>query len=161
MATFHLTDQSGAVYEVQAPDENAAVAALVALHGGSLPVAAQQAPAANAAPPGGASTAAPADQALSYGDRWNQVKAIPGQLDEVMRSLANGMTFGLADRAAAGMGALTGVGGKQGDYAGNLADERAQTAASQAAHPLMNTVAHIEGGLPTALALPGAVPAEA
>jgi hypothetical protein len=50
-----------------------------------------------------------------------------GTVDDYGRALANGMTFGLADRAAAGMGALTGVGGKQGDYSGNLAQQRAQT----------------------------------
>jgi hypothetical protein len=58
--------------------------------------------------------------------------------DDTVRAIANGMTFGLADRAAAGMGALTGEGGTQGDYAGNLKQQQAQTAA--APNPILNMV---------------------
>jgi hypothetical protein len=37
MATFQLTDPSGGTYEIDAPDENAAVNALSQLHGGATP----------------------------------------------------------------------------------------------------------------------------
>ena len=48
------------------------------------------------------------------------------RLDDVMRGVADTASFGFADEASAGMGSLTGVGGKQGDYAGNVADQRAR-----------------------------------
>lgn len=51
--------------------------------------------------------------------------------ENVGRAVASGMTFGLADEAAAGLSSLTGVGaqpGGQGDYESNLAAERARDA---------------------------------
>lgn len=48
------------------------------------------------------------------------------RLDDVMRGVADTASFGFADEASAGMGAMTGVGGKQGDYAGNVANQRAR-----------------------------------
>jgi hypothetical protein len=75
-----------------------------------------------------------------------QEKGVLGKIDDYVRAAANGMTFGLADRFAAGMGAATGIGGKSGDYAGNLADERAKTGAFEAEHPIASTVTNIAGG---------------
>jgi hypothetical protein len=49
--------------------------------------------------------------------------------EDQLRSVASGMTFGLADEAAAGAAALTGVGRQEGagdDYSSNLAAERAR-----------------------------------
>lgn len=49
--------------------------------------------------------------------------------EDVGRAVASGMTFGLADEAAAGLSSLTGIGaqeGGQGDYESNLAAERAR-----------------------------------
>src|SRR3546814_5073520 len=73
---------------------------------------------------------------------WDQyglggvVGALQGRVDDigkrnedVVRSVASGMTFGLADEAAAGLSSLTGIGeqpGGQGDYESNLAAERAR-----------------------------------
>ncbi|MGZ5971738.1 MAG: hypothetical protein ACXWP4_28905, partial [Polyangiales bacterium] len=62
-----------------------------------------------------------------------------------MRALANGATLGGADRLAAGAGALTGIGGTQGDYAGNLAAQRAQTDAFQQEHPVISGAANVAG----------------
>src|SRR5271156_7199499 len=80
-----------------------------------------------------------------------------GALNDVVRSVANGMTLGGADRIAAGMGALTGVGGTQGDYAGNLATERAATQQFQTEHPVIDTAANMLGtAASTVAALPEA-----
>lgn len=73
-------------------------------------------------------------------------------VDAAVRGAANALTFGFADRLAAGAGAATGIGGKQGDYEGNLAQQRAIDAANMKEHP----VATIGGEVAGALAAPGA-----
>jgi hypothetical protein len=108
---------------------------------------------------GGASPAAQAPQqaapqSLSYGDKFDQLKAIPGQLDSMVRSLANGMTFGGADRLEAVTEAATGVGGQQGDYADALAAQRAKTAQFQQDHPIGNAVLNTAGNVLGMAALP-------
>lgn len=45
-------------------------------------------------------------------------------VDDFMRGAADTSSFGLADEISAGAGALTGIGGKPGDYRGNLAAQR-------------------------------------
>ena len=98
MATFELTGKDGGTYQIEAPNEHIAVQALTHLTEKATP------------------TEAP--------------KESPGILktvDDYVRAAANGMTFGLADRFAAGMGSATGVGGKSGDYAGNLKNEQDRT----------------------------------
>lgn len=70
-------------------------------------------------------------------------------IDDYVRSAANGMTFGLADRFAAGMGALTGAGGNAGDYSGNLKSEQAKTDQFASEHPIGNIAAQTAGGLAT------------
>ncbi|WP_400769362.1 hypothetical protein [Methylosinus sporium] len=72
--------------------------------------------------------------------------------DNVVRSIANGITFGGADRLAAFMGGLTGVGGEQGDYAGNLAKEQEKTDAYAAEHPYANIAGRFAGNLAGTLA---------
>lgn len=119
MGTFELTDKSGATYQIDAPDEHSAVAALSKATGGG-----QQAP--------------PAAPQPSRGGL--QV------LDDYVRAAANGLTFGLADRLAAGAGALTGVGGKSGDYAGNLKIEQGRTDQFASDHPVGNIAANVAGG---------------
>lgn len=113
MATFELTDKAGAVYQVDAPDEHAALAALSHATGGE-----KRAPASS----------------------------VMQTVDDYVRAAANGMTFGLADRFAAGMGAATGVGGKSGDYAGNLKSEQAKTDQFANEHPIASIGANIAGG---------------
>lgn len=73
-------------------------------------------------------------------------------VDNVVRSIANGVTFGGADRLAAFMGGLTGVGGKEGDYAGNLAKEQERTGAYAAEHPYANFAGRLAGNLAGTLA---------
>ncbi|MGF1629151.1 MAG: hypothetical protein ACFCUT_06740 [Kiloniellaceae bacterium] len=81
---------------------------------------------------GGAVAARPAvgsDQALFGGRSDATLSEGWKALDDTMRSVASGMTFGFADELAAGASSLTGVGGQpggQGDYSSNLAAERAR-----------------------------------
>lgn len=71
-------------------------------------------------------------------------------VDAAVRGAANALTFGFADRLAAGAGAATGIGGTPGDYEGNLAKQRAIDAANLKEHP----VATIGGEVAGSLALP-------
>ena len=98
--------------------------------------------------------------------------------DNIVRSLANGITFGGADRLAAFMGAHTGIGnaapprtiaGVVGDqimgngeggsqYERNLAVERARTEAYATEHPYANAAGNIVGnvgGMAAAATIPG------
>lgn len=67
------------------------------------------------------------------GKDWSPVsvqsKGILQHIDDVVRAVAVGATFGYADRFAAGMESATGIGGKPGDYESNLKNEQAKTAA--------------------------------
>ena len=71
-------------------------------------------------------------------------------VDAFVRGAANAATFGFADRIAAGMGSLTGIGGERGEYDKNLATQRAIDEANLQEHP----VATIGGNLAGGLALP-------
>lgn len=46
------------------------------------------------------------------------------RVDDAVRGAADMMTFGLSDEISAGLGSLTGLGGKQGDYDANLEAQR-------------------------------------
>jgi hypothetical protein len=50
--------------------------------------------------------------------------AVGNRLNAGVRGAADIMSFGTADRIAAGLGSVTGIGGNPGDYAGNLAAQR-------------------------------------
>ena len=73
-------------------------------------------------------------------------KTTLGELDNAVRSVANGVTFGLADRLAAKAGAVTGIGGTEGDYGGNLANEQAKTEQYRKDQPLAATTTNVLGG---------------
>ena len=51
------------------------------------------------------------------------------KLDQAVRSIAEGVTLGYADRIAAALESATGIGGKSGAYEQNLKQEQAKTAA--------------------------------
>jgi len=95
---------------------------------------------------GGGGNAPPAAE----GRGWMQTA------DDVVRALANGMTFGLADRFAAAAGSATGIGGKSGDYAGNLEAERKKTDTFASEHPIVSTGTNLAGGLVVPLGAIGA-----
>jgi hypothetical protein len=85
-----------------------------------------------------------------------EVGAIPASIqsaaqvaDPVIRSAASGATRGYADRLAAGLGSRTGVGGTQGDYAGNLENERSKTGQFQEQHPYLDLAGNTAGTLAT------------
>jgi hypothetical protein len=78
-------------------------------------------------------------------------------IDAAVRGAANALTFGFADRLAAGAGAATGIGGERGDYEGNLTKQRALDASNLEQHP----VATVGGNIAGAFALPGAAVARA
>jgi hypothetical protein len=67
-----------------------------------------------------------------------------GVIDSGVRAVANGIPF--MDRIAAAGGAATGIGGKFGDYSGNLAAQRAEDKKLEEAAPIANTAAHFVGG---------------
>lgn len=91
--------------------------------------------------PTGADPAAPVQASMSYGD---QMSRIGGVLDKGVRMAANGMTFGLADRFAGGMDALT---GRAPSYDAGVRAQRAETEAVRAANPGAAAVAEAAGGL--------------
>jgi hypothetical protein len=108
-----------------------------------------------------APAAAPTDQALSYSDRWNQAKAIPGQLaeagDAAARAISSGVPF--SNRIVATEKSLPIVGNGQ-SYSENLAQEDAARAQLAQTHPMANALGQGVGGLVSTLAVPGAIPAE-
>lgn len=95
---------------------------------------------------GGGKTTAPASS-----------RGILSQVDDVVRALANGVTFGLMDRGAAAAGAVTGIGGKFGDYAGNLEAQRAETDTFHKEHPIISTGTNLVGGAVVPLGAVGAI----
>lgn len=120
MAMFHLTDpSSGAEFEIDAPDEHAAVNALGALG------KAEPAPAAPAAEPKGA------------------LQSIREALHGGTRALENGILFGLGDRYRA----LTGAAIGDGSYGGNLKNEQSDTAQFAKDHPIASPVIESVGGI--------------
>jgi hypothetical protein len=91
----------------------------------------------------GASAPAVVAPSMGYGD---QMRHVGSAVDDVVRALANGVTFGLMDRGAAAAGAATGIGGNFGDYAGNLERERGETDRFHNDHPILATGTNLAGG---------------
>jgi hypothetical protein len=69
-----------------------------------------------------------------------------------VREVAGGIPF--MDRAAAGLGAATGVGGTFGDYSGNLEKQRQLDAATAASDPTGTMQGNAIGGVLGAMAMP-------
>lgn len=68
-------------------------------------------------------------------------------VDAAVRGAANALTFGFADRLAAGAGAATGIGGERGEYEKNLATQRAIDKANLEEHPVATIGGELAGGL--------------
>src|SRR5258708_10312010 len=122
-------------------------ALLAALEGNAHPLGAahlDMAP-SNVDAAGNATGASPTESApapeMSYGD---QMRHVGGAVDNAVRSIANGIPF--MDRIAAAGGAATGIGGKFGDYSGNLEAQRGEDKKLEEASPVLNTAGHIVGG---------------
>jgi hypothetical protein len=107
------------------------------------------------------SPASPADRALSYGDRWEQAKAIPGQLmqaaDSGLRAINMGIPF--SDRMIAGAASLPIIGNGQ-SYSDNLARERNARAELSQEHPVLAAGGNAVGTAATGAALPLGAAAE-
>ena len=69
------------------------------------------------------------------------------QLNAGARSFANMATFGQGDKFAAGMGALTGVSGQRGDYAGNIGAQSQESAAAREQYPVVSAAGGFAGAL--------------
>lgn len=74
-------------------------------------------------------------------------RGVLGTIDDTVRMIANGATFGYADEIAAKAGAATGIGGTRGDYAGNVAAERARDDDVMARMPVTSMAAKILGAV--------------
>jgi hypothetical protein len=159
--TFNITDQSGATYQVGAPDENAAMSALRALKAGApsartptlTPV--DYDPFAPQAPSwitrAMASIVAPvAGSLLGANSKTNPgVPTVEGTANDIARNVANGASLGFADKLAAGGDAMLG----SGDYATNLAAQRAQSQAAMARQGVAGNAEQIAGMLAPAGAI--------
>ena len=153
MPVFEITAPDGKAYEIEGPDAQGALAALQKHLGAAA--APQAFPAAAAAPeapaqaydamgmPTGGEVTAPVQASMSYGDQMSRVGAA---IDKGVRLAANGATFGLADKFAGGMDALT---GRAPSYDAGVRAQRAETEAIRAANPGAAAVAEAAGGLAT------------
>jgi hypothetical protein len=89
----------------------------------------------------GAEASAPVQANMPYSEQMSKV----GQtLDNAVRMAANGATFGMADKFAGGMDALT---GKAPSYDAGVKAQRAETEALRKASPAAAGVAEAAGGL--------------
>lgn len=77
----------------------------------------------------------------SYADRWKQAAS---GADKFVRMAANGMTFGLADKFAGGMDALT---GRARSYDEGVKAQRAETQRIRKEYPGLATTGEVAGGL--------------
>ena len=135
MPTFELTaPNGGGTYQIDAPDEHAAVGALQAMLGGSKDTA-QAAPAPQAAPAG-------------------FLQRVRQGLDAPTRALENGLLGGLGDRARAAIDSI--VSGGNTSYSANLAKEQGDTDAFAAAHPVANAALGVVGGALAPIGVVGA-----
>lgn len=80
-------------------------------------------------------------------------------VDNAIRSVANGMTFGLADRIAAAANTVLPLdkGSHFGDYSGNLRNQQERTNAYREKHPVLNTVGNVVGNVAALPLMPEAL----
>jgi hypothetical protein len=153
MAVFEITAPDGKTYEIEGANAQGALAALQK-HLGGAPSAQAAAPPEMTAPtydamgnPTGAAAAEPVQASMSYGD---QMARVVSAVDKGIRLAANGATFGLADKFAGGMDALT---GRAPSYDAGVRAQRAETEAIRQAAPGPAAVAEAAGGLATGAGL--------
>ncbi len=127
MPTFDITAPDGKQYEIEGATAEGALAALQK-HLGSTSAPAQQATAPAAAPadPFAAPTGAEAPPVLAAMGYGELAKTAGRTLDNIVRSGANSLTFGQADRFAGGMDALT---GRAKNYSEGVDAQHAETEA--------------------------------
>lgn len=96
---------------------------------------------------GSAAPAASGPWAKYGGEAPAASRGVLGTVDDTMRMLASGATFGFADELAAKLGSATGIGGESGDYEGNLATERKRDDDVMARMPLTSMIAKMVGAV--------------
>jgi hypothetical protein len=93
------------------------------------------------------------DSARAAGLPASRMRRDAQGLDAFVRGAADVPTWGLADEIAAAAGAVTGVGGKFGDYDGNLNVQRAIDERDEQLNPVLRTAGQVVGGALGATAL--------
>lgn len=147
MPTFDITAPDGKVYEIEGANAEGALAALQKHLGAAAVAPAPSAPVSASADPYAASTGAelpPALASMGYGEL---VQTAGRTADNLVRAAANGATFGLADKFAGGMNALT---GQAPSYDAGVKAERAKTEALPTG---VRAVGEVAGGLGTGVGL--------
>jgi hypothetical protein len=134
--------------KLPAEQQNATVEEIAASFSKAAPAPQQADPQMEAAPsydamgnPMQAQTMQPVQASMSYGDQMSKVGAA---LDKGARLVANGATFGLADKFAGGMDSLTGA---APSYDAGVKSQRAQTEAIRTANPGVAAATEAAGGL--------------
>jgi hypothetical protein len=153
MPVFDITAPDGKQYEIEGATAEGALAALQKHLGASsvpakAPAASPGVPPSMSAPAFGeepdlASLARqqPVTASMPYGE---QMSRLGNALDKGARLVANGATFGLADKFAGGMDAVTGA---APSYDAGVKAQRAQTDAIRTANPSAAAVTEAAGGL--------------
>lgn len=146
MPIFDIEAPDGKTYEIDGPTAEGALAALQK-HLGAAPKTAstmqtEAAPAYDAmGVPTGAEDRAPVQANMPYSE---QMSSVGRTLDNAVRMAANGATFGMADKFAGGMDALT---GKAPSYDAGVKAQRAETDALRKASPAAAGFGEAVGGL--------------
>lgn len=74
-------------------------------------------------------------------------------IDSAVRGAADSASFGFADELAAGVGALTGIGGEFGDFSGNLHRQRIEQELRDQDDPIASLLGRISGAVGTGVGL--------
>ncbi|MER9412892.1 hypothetical protein [Mesorhizobium sp. M0589] len=77
-------------------------------------------------------------------------------IDAGMRGVADTASFGLADEIAAKLGSATGVGGREGNYEGNLNLQRTLDRVDEQQHPMARGAGQLAGGVAVGMLAPAA-----
>ncbi|MFA6984626.1 MAG: hypothetical protein WC213_00270 [Arenimonas sp.] len=133
MPSFELKSPDGKVFDVVAPDAKSAVAAFQKMIGGQTGPQSSNETAGDTIDSVQAST--------PIGD---QLSRIGSTLDSGARMIANGATFGLADKFAGGMNYLT---GQAPSYDAGVKSEREKTQAVREAAPVGSAIGEGVGGV--------------
>ncbi len=177
MPIFEIQDKDGGVYEVEAPDQESAVRAF---RGYTTQQAQQQTPQQQAPQQQAPQQQAPQQQAPQQpqqesgriyarepdlADRAGDLVRALGLPNSVAHRTTDGVSamgaafrglanpLGWGDEIAAAGGALTGIDGEFGDYAGNLARQRQITETTKALNPIAYGAGNLAGdALPAAAA---------